>query len=68
VFSRVGPDPWSGWRATSRCATRRGVNAAHFINREGHRVVDVALHEPLETVENADHLDALEAQRDGGGR
>ena len=43
------------------------MNAAHFVDGERHGVFDVALHEPLEAVENADDLDTLEGAADGGG-
>ena len=39
------------------------VDAADRVDGERHDVIDVALHDPLEAVANAEHLDAFEARR-----
>ena len=49
------------------CDPPAEVNAADFVDGERHDVFDVALHEPLEAVADADDLDALERARMVGG-
>ena len=42
------------------------VDAAHLVDRQRAHVVDVALHDPLEAVADAEHLDPLEQAADRG--
>ena len=59
-----------GGRVGARDADVRAaaeVDAADRLDRERHDVVDVALHDPLEAVAQAEDLEALELGADGGG-
>ena len=51
--------------ADVRAATE--VDAGDRINGQRAGVIDVALHEPLEAILDAEHVDALEQCADGGG-
>ena len=57
-------------RIGARDAERRPaaeVNPAHRLDGQGHRLVGVPLHDPLEPVADADDVDAAETGADGGG-
>ena len=43
------------------------VDAAHVVDGERRHVLDVALHDPVEAVADAEHPDAFERAPDGGG-